>query len=134
MNETTRALSGYYREIRSWLPCSRQRKDQIIARFQDRVQEYCNDHPAADFGQIRAHFGTPDEIAGSYVEELGTMELLRSMRIRRKILAIVAATAAVILISWAAVVCWSIKEIHANIHGTVITETGQIISSTEVPD
>ena len=122
MTETNRALSGYYREIRGWLPCSRKQKDLILSRFRDSVQNYLEENPAADFDQIRSYFGTPEQIAGTYVEELGTAELLRSLRARRKVVSIIAAVAAIVLVSWALVVGWAIRNYNMNLHGEVHTE------------
>lgn len=132
MTETSNALSGYYWEIRSWLPCSRQQKDQILSRFRDSVQSYLDANPAADFDQIRSHFGTPEQIAGAYIEELGTAEILRMLRIRRKIVAIVAGVAAAIFLIWICVVGWAIREAYINENGHIIDEIGypeRIISS-----
>ena len=134
MNELQRSLAGYYREIRSWLPCSGKQKDLILSRFRDSVQAYLEDHPTADFAQIRRRFGNPDEIAGSYVEEMGTLELLRIMRIRRRIVAIVAGTAAVILLTWLGVIGWAIAKEISYSNGHIIDEIGypeQIISTSE---
>jgi hypothetical protein len=122
MTETTKALSGYYREIRSWLPCSRKQKDLILSRFRDSVQAYLEENPAADFDQIRAHFGTPELIAGTYVEELGTAELLRSLRVRRRIVAIVAGTALVVLLIWICAVGWAITKLNAQANGHIVDE------------
>lgn len=132
MMETVNSLSGYYREIRSWLPCSRKQKEQILGRFRDSVQAYLDENPGADFEQIRSHFGTPEQIAGTYVEELGTAELLRSLRVRRRVLTIIAATAAFVLVSWLCSVGWAIAKEITYVNGHVVDEKGyseQIIST-----
>lgn len=129
MTETINALSGYYREIRSWLPCSRKQKDQILERFRDSVQSYWEENPTADFAQIRAHFGTPEQIAGAYVEELGTAELLRSLRVRRRILITVTSIAMAVLLIWMAAVGWAMKQLNDNSKGQIIDEIGQITST-----
>lgn len=133
MNELEISLSGYYREIRSWLPCSRKKKDQILTRFRDSVHAYVNENPTANFAQIRSHFGNPDEIAGIYVEEMDTLELLRILRIRRKIVAMVAGVLAAALIIWIGAVAWSICDALTRRNGYIIEEKGyveQIITTT----
>ena len=62
------------------------------------VRAYVTEHPNADYRDIMTRFGTPERIAESCVEEMKPGELLDGMRIRHKILLVVAATAAVLTI------------------------------------
>lgn len=101
-------LNRYYREVRSWLPCSRKLKESIMSQLQENVRDYLEEHPDADAAQIQAHFGTPETIAAAYVDEMGTDVLLRDLRIRRKIVSLTAGTMAAILALWMGVVGWAI--------------------------
>lgn len=115
MNNLDRSLNNYYRQVRSWLPCSRKMKSALLSRLQDSVLAYREANPAANFSQIQAHFGTPETIASAYVEEMGIDILLRDLRIRRRIVAIVAGSMAIILALWLAVVGWAIiREINSS--------------------
>ena len=95
------------RKVRSYLPCSRKVKNQIMAQIADSVGGYLAEEPEAAYEQIVARFGAPETIAAAYVESTGTAEILRALQIRRRIVAIVAAVMAVILLSWAIVVTWT---------------------------
>ena len=108
MNNLDRSLNHYYRQVRSWLPCSRKMKSALISRLQDSIVAYQEANPAADFSQIQAHFGTPETIAFAYVEEMGTDTLLRDLRVRRKVVALVAGTMALVLTLWMGLVSWAI--------------------------
>lgn len=108
MNSLDHSLNRYYRQIKSWLPCSRKLKNALISRLKESIQAYLDANPEADFGQIQSHFGAPETIAAAYVEEMGTDKLLRDLRIRRKIVAMVAGTMAVVLALWLGVVGWAI--------------------------
>lgn len=106
-------LRRYYRDILKWLPCSRKQKKQIMEQIQNDVQEYFDRHPNSDFAQMKATFGDPQTIAAAYVENTDTMELLRSLRIRRKIVTIVTVVVAIVLIAWAGTVTWAVvREVH----------------------
>lgn len=107
MNKNERALKRYYKEISCWLPCSRKLKKQIIGRIQYCVEEYLEQNPDADIAQLKNHFGDPQTIAATYVENTGTAEILKDLRIRKRIVRIVATVMVFILIMWAGVVCWA---------------------------
>jgi len=124
MNNLNRSLNNYYRQVRSWLPCSHKLKTALVTRLKESIQTYLEENPEAVFPQIQAHFGTPETIAATYVEEIGTDTLLRDLRIRRKVVAMVAGTMAVVLTLWLAVVGWAIvREIKSSNNTLVITVT-----------
>lgn len=102
------ALKRYYRSIRSWLPCSRRLKNQILSQIQDSVEQYLVQNPDASFSQLESQFGAPGTIAAAYVENTGTEGILRRLRIRRRITMIIVGVAAAILLAWASVVTWTV--------------------------
>lgn len=60
MRDRDRALlKHYYREIKSYLPCSRKEKKRILKEIRGNVDSFLEDHPEADFEAIQTHFGTP---------------------------------------------------------------------------
>lgn len=108
MNSLDHSLNRYYRQIKSWLPCSRKLKNALIFRLKESIQAYLDANPEADLDQVQARFGAPETIATAYVEEMGTDKLLRDLRIRRKVVTLVAGTMAVVLSLWLGVVGWAI--------------------------
>ena len=79
-------LKQYYRQIKDWLPCGGSLRRRLMGNITATVEGYIADHPQADFAALQAHFGTPQQIATAFVDEMDTQELLRTLRIRRKIL------------------------------------------------
>ena len=112
------ALKRYYKAIYSWLPCSRKLKKQIIGQIQNCVEDYLAQNPDTDIAQLKKHFGDPQAIAATYVENIGTTEILKDLRIRKRIVRIVASVTAVILIMWASVVTWAIVKETKILNGT----------------
>ena len=108
MNSRDAALRRYYRQISSWLPCSQQQKKEILEKIKSNVSDYLEENPEADIRQVQAWFGTPEAIAAAYVDEMDTQVLLHGLRIRRKILKIVAGLAAFAIISWGMVIVGSV--------------------------
>lgn len=123
MRVNDREMRRYYREIRSWLPCSHKQKKQIIGQIHGRVQDYLVQNPDADIQALRAEFGAPQTIAAAYVDNSSTEEILRGLRARRRIATIVVATVIAILITWAAAVTYATIEVHNSANGTVIATT-----------
>lgn len=94
-------LKRYYRQVASWLPCGGKTKREMMARIRATVDAYIAEHPAADLAAIQARFGTPQQIAAAFVDEMGTEELLNKLRIRRRIIKIIFLCVAIFLAIWA---------------------------------
>lgn len=93
-------LNQYYRQVASWLPCGGRLKKQLMGNIKATVGGYLADHPEADFAALQAHFGTPQQIAIAFVEEMETEELLRSLHIRRKVVTILLSCVIAIVAIW----------------------------------
>ena len=116
MNKTE--ITQYCREVRSYLPCSFREKRRIIRQIQDNISLYLQDHPDADMQQIRAHFGTPNQIAAACVEDMETAVLLRSLRTRKKIVTAIAAGVLSIVILSLSYIGFRIDRFMDSIEGT----------------
>ena len=134
MKETEREIKKYGKEIRSLLPCSRKRKKQIMAQIEANLADYRAEHPEADFSQIKAHFGPPEEIAAAYVESAGTAEILQALRVRKRLVAIVSCVTVFILVSWIAVVTVDTIRAEKDNHGFIIVETAYLPQDTIIVD
>lgn len=122
MTANNRKLRRYYRAVRSWLPCTRKLKKQIIGQLRSRVQNYLAQNPDVDITELQAEFGTPRTIAATYVENSDTEEILRGLRVRRRIAATVTAAAMIVLISWAAVVTWEVVKLQELPNSYIVVE------------
>lgn len=113
MKERNRQLKKYYRSVRSWLPCSRKLKNRILGQIGENISAYLEDHPSAAFADIQQRFGGPQQIAAAYVEEMDSAELLRDLRVHNRIVRIVIACAAAVIVIWGASVTVAVIE-HKN--------------------
>lgn len=98
------SLRKYHKEIRGLLPCSQKIKKEILSQIDQSVISFLQENPDADYSQIVARFGTPQSIAATYVENIGTADILRSLRIRKRVVMIIITTVLIILLSWASIV------------------------------
>ncbi len=102
------ALRSYFRSIRSYLTCPRKQKKQILSELKTNIAAFLEENPQASFEAIASHFGSPQQIASTYLGDLTDAELLHKLQIRKKIVAIIAGVMAAILVIWLAVVGWAI--------------------------
>lgn len=119
MGNLDAALKRYYRSIRKDLPCAYKMKKRILQQVQESVDQFLEQNPDADFDAVQLHFGEPQTIALSYIEDQDTPELLRKMRIKRKVIATVVGTMALILAIWLAVAVWGIIDANQTTNGHI---------------
>ena len=81
-----RDLQKYFRQAKSELLCPWKTRKQIMADLKKNVSLYLEEHPEAAIENILHTFGSPRQIAASYVEELPTPELMKKLKLRRRIL------------------------------------------------
>lgn len=117
MKKRNRAARRYLRNVKDWLPCSGKLKREIMARIKNVLNDYLAEHPDADFAELSHRFGLPKQIAASYVEDMDTEELLRNLRIRRRIVGIVACVALIVVTLWAGTVTYVIIHNERLAHG-----------------
>ena len=115
-----REIRRYYRQIRSWLPCSSKMKHQILSEIHSSVTRFTEEHPEADFAALQSQLGTPQEIAAAYVENTGTLEILKDLRIRRRVARIVASVMLAALLMWTGLITSSWIAMNANANGYIV--------------
>ena len=93
-------LKKYYRGIRRCLPCPGKLKRQIMDRITQAVSAYLEENPEADFEAVQQHFGTPQQIAADYIEEMTTPEILKKFKVKRTVIGIVCGAVALALVMW----------------------------------
>ncbi len=89
----------------------------ILSNIRENVEAYLQGNPQADIVQIRAHFGTPQELAASYVADLDMANLLKELRVGRRVMTAVTAGLLAILLLWGCGIAAVVAEHHAVISG-----------------
>ena len=116
----------YCRKIRSWLPCPAKMKKIILGDVYENVQEFLEENPHADMADLHAQFGTPQQMAASYVSDLDMPKLLHDLRLRKRIFTavIIAVSAALMaaLLMWGWGITRSIEETHNESNGYFVEQ------------
>ena len=100
MMELNKELRQYCRDVCRSLPCNSKEKRKIMAEVRSNVLAYLTEKPNADRADIESRFGTPKQIAASYIDAMEPQEMLRELNIRRKAAGIIAAAIAAIILLW----------------------------------
>ena len=119
MSSNSSAAKRYIRSVSDMLSCSGNAKRMIISQIRNSVADYLLQNPDADFEMIQTHFGTPQEIAASYVDAQDASVLLNQISIKKKVLVIVAGEMATVLLVWGAFVVWATINVKAEDDGRV---------------
>lgn len=69
MNQT-RQVNHYLKQIRKLIPSDYAGKKEMLATTRQRIMDYLEEHPDAAISDFEEEFGTPEEVADSFLEEL----------------------------------------------------------------
>ena len=120
---TERTIRRYCRAVGSYLPCARRQKRQLLRDLRQRLEEYRDEHP--DETSPEERFGTPQQVAAGYVDDMDTTELLQALRYRRRVITAVVSGILVALAVLTAALCMQLYDYHRAIRGwgdLIITE------------
>ena len=75
----------YLQAVKRELHCSAAQKALFLQQMEDSISQYISDNPAASMADLTKEFGTPAEIAKSFLEEADSAVIGKSLRHGRKI-------------------------------------------------
>ena len=99
-------IRNYISDVGKNLVCSRKQKKQILKDIENDVLDYTDNKQITDINEIYAHFGSPEELAKSFLSVADIKTVKRKIRTRNIILAIAAVALTAIAVF---VVCTIIK-------------------------
>ena len=82
MNKPARA---YLRAVRRALRCPGRQGKQLLRQLSEDIEEYCEEHPDATEEELCRRFGTPEDVAADFVEDLGGSIAVNIQRRRNRI-------------------------------------------------
>lgn len=115
-------IRRYVRAVSGFLPCSGKRKKPWLADLRAQAESYVAE--GGDAAALEQRFGTPQQMAFSYVDEMPTADLLAELHIRRRLVAVTVITLAAALAILAAALVWQQYTLHKDLSGwnrTIVT-------------
>lgn len=122
-------IRRYVRAVSGFLPCSGKRKKSWLADLRAQAESYVAE--GGDAAALEQRFGTPQQMAFSYVDEMPTADLLAELHIRRRLVAVTAITLAAALAVYIAALAWQAYLIHDSLNGwseTYVVEYENIVT------
>lgn len=95
-NETEAAVKRYMQAVKQELHCSKAQKALFLRQMEDSIFTYISENPTASMADLTKEFGTPADIAKSFLEEADPAVIGKSLRHGRKIFWAVLAVAALL--------------------------------------
>lgn len=120
-------IRSYIRSVTRLLPCSQKQKRAFKKQLDNDITNFLLDNSNTNIELITEHFGTPQQIASSYIHEMGSQELQQGLHIRKNILIAVFSTLGVILLIWFGVAIGAFLDAVTSNDGHV--ETSPIITN-----
>ncbi len=108
-------IRRYVRAVSTFLPCSGKRKKSWLADLRAQAESYVAE--GGDAAALEQRFGTPQQMAFSYVDEMPTADLLAELHIRRRLVAVTVIALAAALAILAAALVWQQYTLHKDLSG-----------------
>lgn len=121
-------IRRYVRAVSGFLPCSGKRKKPWLADLRAQAESYVAE--GGDAAALEQRFGTPQQMAFTYVDEMPTADLLAELHIRR-LVAVTVITLAAALAVYIAVLVWQAYLVYDRFNGwseTYIVEYENIVT------
>lgn len=77
------AAKQYLKQLKKQLPYSASQKKRYIGDITDSIISYVQDHPDCNFEELSRAFGTPGEIAESYITDLSSGEYHKKLSTKK---------------------------------------------------
>lgn len=122
-------IRRYVRAVSTFLPCSGKRKKPWLADLRAQAESYVAE--GGDAAALEQRFGTPQQMAFTYVDEMPTADLLAELHIRRRLVAVTVITLAAALAVYIAVLVWQAYLVYDRFNGwteTYVVEYENIVT------
>lgn len=119
-NSLDTELIAYFRDIRATIPGSPRQKRRITTGIQESIGDYISSHPGVQMEDIYSRFGSPRDIAETYVGELSSDELRKMTSVTRKIIKIAVIAVAAAVLIWAIAVGIALNKALNDLDGTAV--------------
>lgn len=93
------AAKLFFKNAKSNLNCPRKIKKDLILRIESSVYDYIESRPYASYDDITAQFGSPRELADSYINSLDSEEISKAIKKAKTIKIAVIVTCIIALIA-----------------------------------
>lgn len=87
MSAIEKDIRNYISDVGKNLVCSRKQKNQILKDIENDVLDYTDNKQITDINEIYAHFGTPEDLAKTFLSSADVKSVKRKIKTRNIVLA-----------------------------------------------
>ncbi len=130
-NELARDVKKYKRKIKANLLCGTKLSKQFLADLSDSIDNYIEENNITQLADVQNHFGSPEQIAQSFLAETDIGVIRKKVRLKQIVLvALIAA-----LLMWGVGVAVSAKKScdQTGAYGVVTIWEGEATNTDAVP-
>ena len=110
---TERHWEEYLSKVSKALICDKKQKKAVLDQLRADVEDYLSENSEATVADIEGCFGTPESIAASFMENVDTVKLKRSLDLKK----IIVIAVVIALAIYALFVVISLIDVHDEAHG-----------------
>lgn len=93
-------VNEYLKEVKKELSglCS---ADEFLSSMREYLDDYCDEHPDCTIRDLKDEFGTPEEVAGEFLESKGISNSgkVKKLKNSRRLIAIIAVVLVIVLVA-----------------------------------
>lgn len=93
-------VNEYLKEVKKELSglCS---ADEFLSSMREYLDDYCDEHPDCTIRDLKDEFGTPEEVAGEFLESKGISNSgkVKKLKNSRRLIAIIAVILVIVLVA-----------------------------------
>lgn len=108
-------IKKYVCAVSSFLPCSGKTKKPWLDAIRAQAEGYIAQ--GGDPAALAERFGTPQQVAAAYVDEMPTAELLAQLHIRRRVVTTVVLAVVAALAVYVGVLLWQMHQVQNRWNG-----------------
>ena len=106
-------LNAYYKQVDNLLLCDRKSKKAFMTELKNDIDEFVRQETNSDFNSILTTFGTPEEIAESFLKNSDIVSIKKKMNVKKMVLFSLLA----IVLVYVIFVIASFIDVHTEAHG-----------------
>lgn len=122
-------ISKYMKQVSKMITFSSKDKKEFLSLLEVRIQDFCESH-SSSYDSIAEEFGTPNEVAASYIENLDTQELLKYLN-KRKFMKILTSILVTCIIVVSLFYIYRLNQLYIEVKNSIIVSEETTITEEE---
>ncbi len=98
------------------------------------MEDYAEEHPQCTYQELTQHFGTPEQIAESYVAEMDSHEVLHGLHVGKKIFFAILLAIVLGVTAWLGYLALCFNEVEDAANGVLVPGEVTVVRESRQPE